>query len=77
MEKTIKEKVEFITNIVKELGDILLTSKCGKYYAVVKSGESVVALKFVGMSGYSSSSIGKLKPKTIDLIYEDLYEDFG
>lgn len=77
MQKETKDKVEFITNIVKELGDILLTSKCGKYYAVVNNGKHVVALRFVGKNGYASSNIKMLQPKVIDLIYEDLYEDFG
>lgn len=73
----INDKLQFIIDIVKDVGDVQLGSKCGKYYALVDNGDSVVALKFVGANGYGTVALEKLKPQVIDAIYDDLYEDFG
>jgi len=53
LNESINDKLQFIIDIVKDLGDVHLSSKCGKYYALVDNGDSVVALKFVGANGES------------------------
>lgn len=71
------EKLKFIIDIVRDLGQVQLSGKCGKYYALVDNGDSIVALYFVGKNGYDAIEIEKLKPHMIDVIYDDLYQDFG
>ena len=71
------EKLKFIIDIVRDLGQVQLSGKCGKYYALVDNGDSIVALYFVGENGYDAIEIEKLKPHMIDVIYDDLYQDFG
>lgn len=71
------EKLKFIIDIVRDLGQVQLSGKCGKYYALVDNGDSIVALYFVGKNGYDAIKIEKLKPHIIDAIYDDLYQDFG
>ena len=73
----INDKLQFIIDIVKDLGQVQLSSKCGKYYALVDNGDSVVALYYLGRNGYDGVEIEKLKPQIIDAIYDDLYQDFG
>lgn len=70
------DKLKFITDIVRDCGDVQLDGSCGNYYALTENGESVVALSFV-KGGYKTTPIEKLKPKVIDAIYKDLYQDFG
>ena len=77
LKEGIDDKLQFIVDIVKDLGQVQLSNKCGKYYALVDNGDSVVALKFVGANGYGAVDLAKLKPQIIDVIYNDLYEDFG
>lgn len=77
LKEGINDKLQFITDIVKDLGQVQLSNKCGKYYALVDNGDYVVALKFVGANGYETVALEKLKPQIIDVIYNDLYEDFG
>jgi hypothetical protein len=77
LKESIDDKLQFIIDTVKDLGQVQLSDKCGKYYALVDNGDSVVALKFVGANGYGTVALEKLKPQVLDAIYNDLYEDFG
>jgi len=72
-----KDKLEYITNLVKDLGNVILSSACGKYHNLVDNDTEVVAISFAGRYGYKMTNIEKLDAKIIDVIYEDLYNDFG
>lgn len=72
-----KKKLKFITELTKDLGDIRLSSACGKYSDLVYNGEEVLVTSFVGKYGYKQTPVEKLDKKTIDVIYEDLQVDFG
>lgn len=76
LDKGIDDKLQFIIDIVKDLGDVPLSSKCGKYYALVYNGVSVVALKYIGANSYGTADLGKLSSQIINVIYDDLREDF-
>ena len=69
-------KIEYIRKLLAELGDVQLSSKCGKYYALVDNGFAVLAYSFAGKFGYKTSDIKHLPTKTIDAIYQDLRTDF-
>lgn len=77
LDKGIDDKLQFIIDIVKGLVDVPLSSKCGKYYALVYNGVSVVALKYISAKGYGTAYLGKLSPRIINVIYDDLREDFN
>ena len=77
LDKGINDKLEFIIDIVKDLVNVPLSSKCGKYYALVYNGVSVVALKYIGAKGYGTVDLGKLSSQIINVIYDDFREDFN
>ena len=69
--------LEFITKIVKDVQSVHLSKSCGKYYELVDNEEEILAFSFEGRYGYDQTPIEKLNAKTIKVIYEDLYKDFG
>ena len=71
------DKVDFIKNTVKKLGNVKLSKACGKYYAMVDNGEETLALSFKGENGYDQTPIDNLSPQVIQAIYNDLYQNFG
>lgn len=74
---TKKDKLKFITNLVKDLKYVKLSSKCGKYYCLVYNGISIFALYYKGKYGKDITNINNLSELTINIIYKDLYQDFG
>ena len=75
--KTKKEQIAFIKKVLGEIKDTTLSSKCGKYYALVDNGLDVVALSFAGLYGYKTTKIEALSAEVINTIYEDLLVDFN
>lgn len=77
LDKGIDDKLQFIIDVVKDLVNVPLSSKCGKYCALVYNGVSVVALKYISANGYGTADLGKLSSRIINVIYDDLREDFN
>ena len=75
--KASSDKLQFIVDIVKELGDVGLSSACGEYFDLTYNGEDVIAISFAGKYGYNQTPVEKLNPELISTIYDDLYRDYG
>lgn len=69
-----KKKINFIKELTKEEGYIMLSSACGNYYGLSDNGKEILAMSFVGKYGYKQTPVEKLSDKVIDLIYDDLEE---
>ena len=72
-----EEKLEYIKNLVKDLGNVGLSKACGKYYELIDNDTEILAMGFEGKYGYEMTNIDLLDDKTIKIIYDDLYKDFG
>ena len=70
------DKIDFIKRVVADLGETQLGSKCGKYYALVDNGETIVAISFAGKYGYHATNIEEVSSRAINAIYKDLIQDF-
>ena len=67
-----EEKLKFIIELAKELGYVMLSDVCGKYYGLSYNGKEILAASFAGKYGYKLTPIRKLSEKTINVIYDDL-----
>lgn len=71
----------WIKGIVAECKDILLSSDCGRYHALVynDSKDSVTVLVYMGHNGMGTGTLTlpSLSANEIDVIYKDLLVDFG
>ena len=76
MIKRVKDKLKFITELVRDIQNVRLSEACGKYYDLVDNGDEIIAISFAGKYGYNTTPLKKLDSKTIDIIYNDLREDF-
>lgn len=75
---TMEEKIKFITELLKDIGETQLSSKCGKYHTIVQNDDdSVAVISFKGRYGYEVTALEKLNEEVINIIYEDLREDFS
>lgn len=73
-----EEKIKFITELLKDIGQTQLSDKCGKYHTIVQNDDdSVSVISFKGKYGYQVTPLKKLSEKVISTIYDDLVEDFG
>ena len=72
-----KEKLNYITNLVKDLGNVRLGKACGKYHELIDNDTDIIAISFAGKYGYEQTNIKDLDARTVNTIYDDLYKDFG
>ena len=77
MKKSFETPLDFIIRVTKELGTIKLSSKCGNHESLIYNGQDVLVKSFAGKFGYSLTDVKHLNKKTIDIIYDDVKEDFS
>lgn len=68
--------IQFISRVAKEVGGIVLSSKCGKYTTVVPAGYDTCVISLEGLYGYKLTELSKLSKRTISKIYNDIKNDF-
>ena len=74
-----EEKIRFVTDVLKDIGQTQLSNRCGKYFSLVYDDDtdSVSVISFKGRDGYRVTALRKLSDKAVGVIYDDLYHDFG
>ena len=77
MKNPFETPLNFIIRVTKELGTIKLSSKCGHHESLIYNGQDVFVKSFAGRFGYSITDIRLLNKKTINLIYNDIKQDFS
>lgn len=70
------ELIRKITEVTNDVTMITLSNKCGVYFGLMENGKTPLVNRFVGKNSYASVLLNRLPTKTIELIYEDLKEDF-
>ena len=68
--------IQFISRVAKEVGGIVLSSKCGKYTTVVPAGNDTCVISLEGLSGYKLTKLHELSKRTINAIFNDIKDDF-
>lgn len=77
MKKSFETPLDFIIRVTKELGTIKLSSKCGNYESLIYNGQDALVKSFAGKFGYNLTDVKHLHKETIDIIYDDVKEDFS
>lgn len=74
--ETKKQMIKWIKTLLDDIDCAFLSDECGKYFYIMKSGQSYLVEYFVGKNGYGFANLNTLGVKTIMVIYNDLKKDF-